>query len=370
MPVPLDEFPVHQAPLSMAHVVSSDRNADDRYYFNGHGRAGDPFFVTGFGVYPNLGVVDAFATVRTGDRQVSVRVADALGDDRMQTAVGPYRIEVVEPLQTLRIVLDADDHGLGFDLTWRGSFPAILEEPHVYRPAGRIILDAQRFAQVGTWEGVLRVEGTEITIEPDTWLGTRDRSWGIRPVGEPEPPGRGADEGLEGFWWCYVPLRFEEFALVLIVQESPDGTRTLNQASRVWPAESGKGIEQLGWPEIDVRYRSGTRHPEGATIELRSRDGKPLVVEVDTLGFVALNAGPGYGGDPTWTHGAWKGRDWIEGVVTDLTDPAVAGMVPFSVVDHACRATCDGAQGWGLFELGTFGRHDPSGFQDYSSVAP
>ena len=49
-------------------------------------------------------------------------------------------------------------------------------------------------------------------------------------------------------------------------------------------------------------------------------------------------------------------------MVTDLTDPAVAGMVPFSVVDHACRATCDGAEGWGLFELGTFGRHDPSGF--------
>ena len=91
---------------------ASDRNAYDRYYFNAHGRTGDPFFVTGLGVYPNLGVIDAFATVRTGRP-----AGDACGrptrstDDRLTTAVGPYRVEVVEPLQTLRLVCDADDHG-------------------------------------------------------------------------------------------------------------------------------------------------------------------------------------------------------------------------------------------------------------------
>jgi hypothetical protein len=34
------------------------------------------------------------------------------------------------------------------------------------------------------------------------------------------------------------------------------------------------------------------------------------------------------------------------------------------------RATCDGATGWGLFEHASLGRHDPSGFADWSSVAP
>ena len=47
MPHPLDEFPIHQAPLSMAHMATSDRNAYDRCYFNAHGRAGDPFLITG-----------------------------------------------------------------------------------------------------------------------------------------------------------------------------------------------------------------------------------------------------------------------------------------------------------------------------------
>lgn len=63
MAVPLDEYPVHQVPLSMEHVASSDRNAYDRCYLNAHDRTGDVFLVTGMGVYPNLGVTDAFANV-------------------------------------------------------------------------------------------------------------------------------------------------------------------------------------------------------------------------------------------------------------------------------------------------------------------
>jgi hypothetical protein len=92
-------------------------------------------------------------------------------------------------------------------------------------------------------------------------------------------------------------------------------------------------------------------------------------VEVETLGYVALNAGPGYGGDPEWSHGAWRGRGWVERSECRLDDPAVAARVPFGVVDHVGRATCDGAEGWGLFEHGTFGRHAPSGFEDWSTVA-
>src|SRR5437867_3212258 len=127
MPVPLDEYPVHQVPLSMQYSASSDRNVYDRCYLNAHDRTGDIFLITGLGVYPNLGVIDAYATVRRGDRQVSVQMSDALGDDRMKQEVGPYRIEVIDPLHELRVVCDADDHGIGLDLTWKGSFPVVEE---------------------------------------------------------------------------------------------------------------------------------------------------------------------------------------------------------------------------------------------------
>jgi hypothetical protein len=370
LPVPLDEYPLHQTPLSLRHVGSSDRNFYDRCYFNAHDRTGDVFLVTGLGVYPNLGVTDAYATVRRGDQQWAVRLSDALDDDhgdRLTPRVGPYRIEVDEPLHRVRLICDGDDLGIGFDLTWEGSFVAVMEQPHRMLAGARPILDASRFAQVGTWEGSLRVGGEELAVARDRWVGTRDRSWGIRPVGEPEPPGRAAGEGLEGFWWLYVPVRFDDFAVVVIVQELFDGFRILNDATRVWA--DGR-LEQLGWPEVDITYRSGTRHPERARISLRDRSGKPLELEVETLGFVALHVGAGYGGDPDWTHGQWRGRNWGEGAVYDLTDPDVQSRVPFGVIDHVGRATCDGHEGWGLFEHGTMGRHDPSGFADWGAVAP
>ena len=277
MPHPLDEFPVHQAPLSMRYAASSDRNFYDRYYFNAHDRTGDIFLITGLGIYPNLGVIDAYATLRRGDRQLSVRMSDALGDERLNQHVGPYRIEVIEPLEKIRLICDAGAQGLAFDLTWDGSFPAVEEPRHVWRQGGRITLDACRFAQVGTWTGEIEAEGEKIAVTPDRWLGTRDRSWGIRPVGEGEAPGRFAAEqgGDYGMYWLYVPLRFDNYAIVIIVQEDADGHRTLSEASRIWPAASGRRSDQLGWPRTEIHYRSGTRIPEKAVIHLTAPDGKP-----------------------------------------------------------------------------------------------
>lgn len=369
VPVLLDEYPIHQTPLSLGYVGTSDRNFYDRCYFNAHDRTGEVFFVSGLGVYPNLGVMDAYAVIRRGDTQRVLRCADALSEDRFNPKVGPYRIEVIEPLERVRLICDEGDHGISFDVTWTGSFPAMMEQPHVMRTGARPIIDASRFAQVGTWEGLISVDGEEIRVDPETWVGTRDRSWGIRPVGESEPEGRAAEEPLEGFWWLYVPMRFEDHALVVIVQEQPDGFRTLNDATRIW-ADGRR--EQLGWPEFEIDYAPGTRHPTGARLHLKARGGLAFTVEVETRGFVALNVGAGYGGDPDWAHGQWRGRNWLESVAYDMTDPAISGRVPFSVVDHVAVArSSDGhGEGAGLFEHGTFGRHDPSGFADWGSVAP
>src|SRR3954462_1719932 len=115
MPVPLDEYPIHQTPLSLAYVGSSDRNFYDRCYFNAHDRSGEILFVTGLGYYPNLGVKDAYAAVRRGSKQGVVRCSDAIDDDRLAPTVGPYRIEVIDPLHKVRIVCDAADKGVGFD---------------------------------------------------------------------------------------------------------------------------------------------------------------------------------------------------------------------------------------------------------------
>ncbi|TQS42136.1 hypothetical protein [Cryptosporangium phraense] len=366
-PTPLDEYPIHQAPLPIARAATSDRNFYDRSYFNAHDRTGETFLITGLGTYPNLGVIDAYALVRRGDTQYSVKFSDALETRGLEQAVGPYRVEVLDALQRVRVICDAADLGVGFDLAWEGSFPAVMEQPHLMLNGPAVTLDASRFAQVGTWSGTLNLDGTDIAVDPDTWLGTRDRSWGIRPSGEAPPPGRPGDPDQQGFWWLYVPLRFDDFALIVIVQESPDGYRTLNDASRVFP--DGR-VEQLGWPRVEISYVSGTRIPTTARLHCTTPDGKPLLVEVESLVGVPLHVGAGYGGDPDWSHGTWHGRDWSRSDRYDMTDPAVAGRIPWGVVDHAARATCDGAVGWGLFEHASVGRHDPSGFADWSAVSP
>jgi hypothetical protein len=115
-------------------------------------------------------------------------------------------------------------------------------------------------------------------------------------------------------------MAFDDFAVIVIVQEEPDGFRSLNDATRVWP--DGR-VEQLGWPEVELAYRSGTRIPERALIRLTERGGKSLDLEVEALGHIALHVGCGYGGDPEWSHGQWKGRAYAEGAVYDYTDPAV-----------------------------------------------
>jgi len=373
---PLDEYPIHQLPRPAAWAGSSDRNFYDRSYLNCHDRSGDIFLISGMGFYPNLGTKDAFVLIRRGDIQTAVHVSDAAdsrGADRMEHRVGSYRIEVVEPLSELRLVLE-ETEGIAVDLTWRGLHPVVQELPHVMRQGSGTTLDAQRFAQIGTWEGSIEIDGEVIPVTPDVWIGSRDRSWGIRPQGEAIPAGKPADPPFDGMWWLYVPIGFDEFFLCLIIQEAPDGYRILNDCTRVW--KDGR-VEQLGWPLVQIHYVAGTRIPTGATIRCTTPAGEEVTFEVSSKLGVPIHVGGGYGGDSDWSHGVWNGPGFAERRTYDLNDPEVAGRVPFGLLDHVGRATIhgpgsgvpDGSEGWGLFEHGVLGRHDPSGFKDWFDAA-
>ena len=83
---------------------------------------------------------------------------------------------------------------VAMDVTWEGHIPAV-EEPRQYmRSKGKVVFDTQRLAQTGCWSGTLSVGGTDLAVTPDRCWGTRDRSWGVRPVGRARdrrhPPGR------------------------------------------------------------------------------------------------------------------------------------------------------------------------------------
>jgi hypothetical protein len=70
----------------------------------------------------------------------------------------------------------------------------------------------------------------------------------------------------------------------------------------------------------------------------------------------------------------WNGEKFTERLTYDMTDPAIIGRSGFGVIDHVGRAVCTESngtpqEGWGLFEHGALGRHDPSGFADWLTVA-
>ena len=372
-PVPLDEYPVHQVPLSMRHVATGDRNAYDRCIFHVFDHSGQALLIAGLGVYPNTGVIDAYATLRTGDRLHAVRASDALGEDRMKLRVGPLRIEVREPLRTLRLICeaDADDlDGLSFDLTWQAEFPAVWEPHHVARTGDRLTLEGRRFVQAGAPSGVIRAAGVEHTVEPAGWTGTRDRSWGLRTIPGEQPCRAAEEHPTQGFHWVWCPIRFRDRFVMVILQEDPDGYRTLSEAVLAHPEGSGRADEQLGWPYVDIGYASGTRTPTSAVLHLADSSRKQLEIHAEILTGSPLAVGAGYPPAQDWQHGTWRGRDWSERRVYDLTDPADLGLAGYGVTDHAARFVLDGEVGHGIFEHGSFGRHDPSGFADFGSVAP
>ncbi|MYW64931.1 hypothetical protein GTY65_12780 [Streptomyces sp. SID8379] len=369
-PVALDEYPVHQVPLSMKHVATGDRNAYDRCIFHLVDPTGRFLLILGLGVYPNLGVIDAYATLRVGDTLHAVRASDALRDDnRMRMEVGPLRIHVERPLKgfVLTCAADPDDpDGLSYEMNWEAAFPALWEPHHTQRRGGRLTLEGKRFVQAGRVDGRLRIGGRDIDVRG--WTGTRDRSWGVRPVPGEEGGRLAQDHPTEGFHWIWAPVRFDDRFLMVITQEDADGYRTLNEATLV---REGHRDRQLGWPQADITYRPGTRHPESAVIHLIDPvDRKPVELGVEILASSPLAVGAGYPPADDWQHGTWRGQGWTDRRSYDLSDPSAHPLAAYGVIDHAARFTLDGQVGHGIFEHGSFGRHDPSGFTGFDSTAP
>ncbi|MDP3767371.1 MAG: hypothetical protein Q8S13_05100, partial [Dehalococcoidia bacterium] len=280
MLTPHDDLLIHQTPETLDRAFTSDRNFYDRYYFNCHDLTGETFLVVAMGVYPNLGVMDAFATVvRRNERQYVARASRELRSDRSRTVVGPIGVEVLEGLRRLRVWCEGNGRGLSFDITFEGgTFP--FQEPHFFRHAGpRVVMDYTRLTQCGRWSGELSIAGETHDVTPDAWWGARDHSWGIRPVGDREPGGAPVRDGPAGFFWNWSPIQFDDHAIMYTVSENADGSRWHEAAARIHPYGSGTDLEPLSVVRHDLRLKPGTRLFDGGTVVLRAPDGAELSLE-------------------------------------------------------------------------------------------
>ena len=366
-----DDYPVHQVAETIRHAGTSDRNFYDRYYFNLHGSTDELFMVMGMGQYPNLGTQDSFACVRRGDKHRVVRASKRL-DDRMDTSVGPFRVEIIEPLQKVRFILEPSEHDLACDLTWDGAIPA-FEEPRQYiRKFGRVLFDTMRFAQTGCWTGTLEVAGETIAVTPDRWKGTRDRSWGVRPVGEVEPPGIRGEAGQMAGLWNYAPMQFDDFSILYIVNEEPDGSRPMNEAVLIW-ADPDREAEWLGTPVFEHTLDPGTRMiSKPSVLRFPEAPRGAFAVRVTPLVHNYIAVGTGYGVGDEFRHGMYMGDLLVEAKTWDMAE--LDTWAWYGVVDHVARfviegGDADGVVGYGLHEHGVFGEFPKFGLADGAATA-
>ncbi|MEM1111690.1 MAG: hypothetical protein AAGI11_07265 [Pseudomonadota bacterium] len=367
----MDENLAHQTPETFDQVATSDRNFYDRFYFNLHSKSGELFMVIGMGQYPNLGTTDAFACIIHEGTQHVLRCSRELGADRSDTTVGPFGVEVVEALKSLRFYCEDNEHDIHFDLTFSGSAPAVEEPRTLMRKGARITMDTSRYTQMGRWSGSLHVKGTDLTINEDDFLGIRDHSWGIRPVGEKEPMGIQINEylGNWGFFHIFVPMQFEDFQLKVFVEENADGSLIVEECIKIENYENGGAVHQLGKPQHKLQYVSGSREFKSAELQFNDEHGNPLTVTATPVTCACLAAGTGYVASEDWTHGAYHGPMKLEYVSFDVSTPEARGALG-PLYEHICRFELStGEVTYSMFENISIGQHDPYGFGGFEAVA-
>ncbi len=360
-----DDYPIHQVPIPIAHTGSADRNHYDRYFFNGYLPEGEIFFGGAMGLYPNRHVIDgAFSIIRDG-RQKNVYASGRAPVERSHTQVGPIRVEVVEPMERIRLIVEGAEHGVEADVTFEARAVAVEEERQVRNFANVQVMDVTRFTQNGSWSGWVAIDGVQHTIDPRVARGTRDRSWGIRPVGEP-PGGAPASMGNQIFW-LWAPLNFDDRCTYIALFDDAEGTKYYQHSliapvrqSATDPTIDPGGIAKLMRnTDFTIDWEPGTRRARAATMTLQPYGSEaPHHLTFEVL-YTFQMCGIGYS-HPHWSHGTWHGDLEVGGSEWKLAD--VDPMERHNLhIQNMCRVTIDGQPGWGILEQIAVGPHGPTG---------
>jgi hypothetical protein len=202
-------------------------------------------------------------------------------------------------------------------------------------------------------------------LRPAEGLGSRDRSWGLRRVGEAE----GGSPSRQGpqFFWLWAPLHFDAFCTHFDVNEDAEGRPWHWNGNRI-PATAvgGEGAiddeaagERMAQVAHHIDWEPGTRRARRAELVLSPLRGEALRIALEPiLTFQMLGIGYLH---PEWGHGLWKGEAALGAERWKLAD--LRPLDPRHIhVQQLCRARCGPHEGIGVLEQLVIGRHLPSGF--------
>ena len=368
----LDDYAIHQTPEPLSRPATSDRNFYDRWVFAGHAADGRLVFEAALGLYPQRRVMDAHFTLLVDGVQHCFHGSRRAPLERTEMVVGPFVLTIEQPLRVLRLQLADAASGLACDLRFTARSSAAEEPRSVLYDGDRLLMHTTRFTQFGTWRGWLSLQGRR--SEVDGVSGVRDRSWGIRPCGEPEGGAPPSPPRSPSVYWAWVPLGFDELCTQFNTFEDPAGRATQLAAHRQpayadaaqIPAGADPDQREFAQARLEVRWKPGTRHPDGGTLRLADHDGSAWHIELQPLATL-LTKGLGYH-HPEWGHGLWQGELALGH--EQFRPDSVAALAPENVhVHQIVRAQLSGPDGErsgvGILETMCFGAHAPSGFTGF-----
>lgn len=362
---PHDDLPFHQAAAPVLQPATGDPNAYDRYFFHGWDVDTGLVFVVALGLYPNRQIVDAAFCVAADGHQRSVFASGRMSRQR-DTSIGPVRVEVVDAMRVLKVTVDAPDQGLEAELAFTARSAAILEPRQTMMDRSRVIMDTCRFSQFGRWDGWLRTGSQRVDVVADRVGGTRDRSWGVRPLagGTPAAPAT----TMPGIFWLWSPLQFDDGCLHLALSEDARGARTLEAAVAVddlgdrppWDAEDT--LRPARRVDHQLTWEPGRRRAARAAFTVVHLDGTGTEhLELTPVGRVHMR-GAGYT-HLERGHGSWHGELDVAGeeLVHAEVDPwDLTGLH----VQHVVRVAGD-REGAGVLEQLHLGPHAPTGLAGF-----
>ncbi|MGQ0701002.1 MAG: hypothetical protein ACT4PZ_22515 [Panacagrimonas sp.] len=352
-----DDLIGHQLPTTFDHVGNSDPSWMERLWYTGHPKSGDLIFDIGLGYHPNRNVMDAFAGVTVGTKQINFRASRRLRPhptmSPLETTVGPLKIEVLEGLRRHRLSLAPNESGLSLDLEFLGTLNAHEEEPHFRRRNGRITEHMARGQQLGAYCGWIEVDGQRRAIEPQGWLGQRDHSWGIRAemrTDEALPP----VTFYPPFFYAWTTVQFTKKGLHVFFKERAPGEFIYLSGEEVLPlGEKPQAGRRMAGVSHEIQWAND---PHGqtvasATFDVKLDDGSQRLLSIRTLPARYFLKGGLYGGLNGWFHGDDKGKLHVEHDRWNLEDPATRKLAR-TLCDHAIEVRMGEELGYGIMEYG------------------
>jgi hypothetical protein len=346
-----DEYFSHQVALPHAMVGSSDPSWRERYWVSIQDTEHEDLVLScGFGQYPNQDVQEAFVVVSQGGRQHNLRLARALGPDSDVLRVGPFSAQVIRPFEELRFVLDDNPSGLSFDFRWVGTMHPILENRHYQVVRARATYDALRYVQVGRATGSVLSPAGSRKVQPDSWWGVRDHSWGTRPLprsagSPPSPP--------QWRFLLFAPLQLETFSVHLYLFESNEGVISLS-GGRSGPIDGRTARESIPLVAVehDLKWVTGAAAPTlaGGELGVRFADGSEVALTLRATAGRAQLRGGGYEGWNGWFQGHWKEDRPVEYESWDLTDASAFYRYAKAGSDHLVEVRHANERGFGIVE--------------------